>query len=48
MKNVYLVGPVRTPSGRSGGSIALRTAAGMGVEVARECYLSSQRFLDDA
>src|ERR671916_3397417 len=36
MENVYLVGSVRTPIGRFGGSLSSWTAADMGVEVARE------------
>jgi acetyl-CoA C-acetyltransferase len=36
MENVYLVGSVRTPIGRFGGSLASWTAADMGVAVARE------------
>jgi acetyl-CoA C-acetyltransferase len=36
MKNVYLVGSVRTPIGRFGGSLASWTAADMGASVARE------------
>ncbi len=36
MKNVYLVGSVRTPIGRFGGSLASLTAADLGVTVARE------------
>lgn len=36
MKNVYLVGSVRTPIGKFGGSLASWTAADMGVAVARE------------
>ncbi len=36
MENVYLVGAVRTPIGRFGGSLAGWTAADMGERVARE------------
>ncbi len=36
MENVYLVGSVRTPIGRFGGSLASWTAADLGVAVARE------------
>jgi acetyl-CoA C-acetyltransferase len=36
MKNVYLVGAVRTPIGRFGGSLASWTAADLGVPVAKE------------
>jgi len=36
MKNVYLVGSVRTPIGRFGGSLASWTAADLGVPVAQE------------
>ncbi|HYN84000.1 MAG TPA: acetyl-CoA C-acetyltransferase [Pyrinomonadaceae bacterium] len=36
MKDVYLVGSVRTPIGRFGGALAAMTAADMGVVVARE------------
>src|SRR5919106_411391 len=36
MKNVYLVGSVRTPIGRFGGTLANWSAADMGVAVARE------------
>ncbi|MDQ3820260.1 MAG: acetyl-CoA C-acetyltransferase [Acidobacteriota bacterium] len=36
MKNVYLVGSVRTPIGRFGGTLSSWTAADMGVAVARE------------
>lgn len=36
MENVYLVGSVRTPIGRFGGSLSTWTAADMGVAVARE------------
>ena len=37
MKDVFLVGSVRTPIGRFGGALANSTAADMGVVVAREC-----------
>src|ERR1700704_2589338 len=36
MKNVYLVGSVRTPIGRFGGSLASWTAADLGAAVAKE------------
>src|SRR5437868_9662813 len=36
MKNIYLVGSVRTPIGRFGGSLATWTAADLGVAVAKE------------
>src|SRR5437667_1580537 len=36
MKDVYLVGSVRTPIGRFGGSLASWTAADLGVAVAKE------------
>lgn len=36
MENLYLVGSVRTPIGRFGGSLSSWSAADMGVEVARE------------
>ena len=36
MKNVYLVGSVRTPIGRFGGTLASWTAADLGVAVAKE------------
>ncbi|HEX8746919.1 MAG TPA: acetyl-CoA C-acetyltransferase [Pyrinomonadaceae bacterium] len=36
MEKIYLVGSVRTPIGRFGGSLSSLTAADMGVEVARE------------
>ncbi|HKS26479.1 MAG TPA: acetyl-CoA C-acetyltransferase [Pyrinomonadaceae bacterium] len=36
MEKIYLVGSVRTPIGRFGGSLSSWTAADMGVEVARE------------
>ncbi|HKZ79060.1 MAG TPA: thiolase family protein [Pyrinomonadaceae bacterium] len=36
MKNVYLVGAVRTPIGRFGGTLASWTAADLGVAVAKE------------
>lgn len=36
MKNIYLVGAVRTPIGRFGGSLASWTAADLGVPVAKE------------
>ena len=36
MRNVYLVASVRTPIGRFGGSLALWTAADLGVAVAKE------------
>ncbi|HKC63248.1 MAG TPA: hypothetical protein VKB86_06400, partial [Pyrinomonadaceae bacterium] len=36
MKNVYLVGSVRTPIGRFGGTLASWSAADMGVAVAEE------------
>src|SRR5437667_2438428 len=36
MKDVYLVGSVRTPIGRFGGSLASWTAADLGVSVAKE------------
>src|SRR5229473_694958 len=36
MKNIYLVGSVRTPIGRFGGSLASWTAADLGVAVAKE------------
>src|ERR1051326_6503587 len=37
MKNVYLVGSVRTPIGRFGGTLAASSASDMGVAVAEEC-----------
>src|SRR3712207_3135646 len=37
MKDVYLVGSVRTPIGRFGGALAGLTAADRGVVAAREC-----------
>ena len=36
MKNVYLIGSVRTPIGRFGGSLADLSAADLGVQVAKE------------
>src|SRR6266478_1482314 len=36
MKNIYLVGSVRTTIGRFGGSLATWTAADLGVAVAKE------------
>jgi acetyl-CoA C-acetyltransferase len=36
MKNVYLAGPVRTPIGKFGGTLASWTAADLGVAVAKE------------
>jgi acetyl-CoA C-acetyltransferase len=41
MKNVYLVGTVRTPIGRFGGSLAAWSAADLGTAVARECLQRS-------
>lgn len=42
MKNVYLVGSVRTPIGRFGGSLASWTAADLGVAVAVESLRRAQ------
>src|ERR1044072_3080808 len=36
MKNIYLAGAVRTPIGKSGGTLASLTAADLGVAVAKE------------
>ncbi len=42
MKNVYLVGSVRTPIGKFGGTLAEWTAADMGAAVARESLRRAQ------
>jgi acetyl-CoA C-acetyltransferase len=42
MKNVYLVGSVRTPIGKFGGTLAEWTAADMGAAVARESLLRAR------
>jgi len=41
MKNIYLVGAVRTPIGRFGGALAGQTAAELGVVAAAECVRRS-------
>ena len=42
MRNVYLVGSVRTPIGRFGGTLAVWTAADMGVAAAQESLKRAQ------
>ncbi|MGI8996994.1 MAG: thiolase family protein [Pyrinomonadaceae bacterium] len=41
MKNIYLVGLVRTPIGRFGGALAGQTAAELGAAAAKECVRRS-------
>lgn len=46
MKNIYLVGSVRTPIGRFGGALAGQTAAELGAVAAAECVRRSGLELD--